>query len=415
MKHDPSNSLETAVWHTYTFMLPFRLGLSDTRGEHCLLALPHWVAPTSITNPWTEEDGDTRFGTLPLVKLRFSTQYDEGYEFEPRLLGNALDAFYGAGAYVAHADTEPFRVKEIYEQWVTIETQACRLQWETDEPYSFHRSLRYRNIFLAAYSIKFGDDQISPVATSELGWIVTRGYRDDRKQWHYDGPILMHPDRMPGVPPERKPQERAADLSNAIESVVHNHPYVDARLWFDKAKRRERDGDHDGCIVALQVSFESMMYATWQMTMVDQGLTSDQITSRLASRTVFESLFKTTIPRLLGGSWDRKKFGTPVYDYWHHLYLVRNRIIHRGEHVGPGDAERAIESYRKVRSFLNDQLWSKRYSFPRTMLARIGNPGGMGYASDRRTDDICEKLRNEVIWWLPVDVRGKPKDTKTAV
>lgn len=114
------------------------------------------------------------------------------------------------------------------------------------------------------------------------------------------------------------------------------------------------------------------------------------------------------MPRILGGNWDRKDRDSPAHFYWRALYLVRNRVVHEGYGPTHDESELAEKAYRGIRGFVNDRLWERRRTFPRTTLARLGSPEALGYPGDPWFARFSERVRTEApyAWWLPSDIRA---------
>jgi len=112
----------------------------------------------------------------------------------------------------------------------------------------------------------------------------------------------MHPENMPLFTPELNVEREVEGIRSAVDSVRNGHPFLTARLWFDRSKRQGRVGEFAGRVVSLQISFESLLFATWTMTMVDQMTPASRIRTALTEYRPFEILFKTTMPRTLGGN-----------------------------------------------------------------------------------------------------------------
>ena len=143
--------------------------------------------------------------------------------------------------------------------------------------------------------------------------------------------------------------------------------------------------------------------------MVDEGKSSIQIDQATRGPKPFETLFRTTIARLLGGSWDSTVRDSPAGQYWHDLYKLRNRVVHAGYVPTEPEGDLAEAAYRTIRRYLSDRLWEKRRSYPRTMLAKIGEPEKYGFQSNAWLVALRKQFESEppYTWWLPFDVAGR--------
>lgn len=179
-------------------------------------------------------------------------------------------------------------------------------------------------------------------------------------------------------------------------------------MWYWLSLAAYRRGDHVARVISLQTSVEVLLFATWRMVLVDHHKADAQIEAQLSCYLPFESLIKTQIPNLLGGSWDRKQTKSAFGTYWNDLYLLRNRIVHAAYELTSEESDKADAAYKALRGYVNDRVWAKRRSLPRTMLARIGNPRLLGYQDVWADRLVAQYKQHEgYTWWLPHDVAGR--------
>lgn len=198
-------------------------------------------------------------------------------------------------------------------------------------------------------------------------------------------------------------------MDSAIQQVLNGYPFIPAKLWFDRALRAGHSGDQIGRVVSLQTAAENLFFTTWTMTMVDAHKSSTQIDQATRGPAPFESLFKTKLPNLLGGAWDSTRRDSPPGQYWHDLYKLRNRVVHAGYIPTEAEGDRAEAAFRAIRKHINDRLWEKKRTYPRTMLARIGNPEQLGYPDNAWLTAFRAQIEKEgpYTWWHPFDVAGR--------
>ncbi|CAN5312460.1 hypothetical protein BH11ACT4_BH11ACT4_23730 [soil metagenome] len=397
---------EGPAWHTFTLRLPFGLGLDDEEGTWHTIALGGYRAGGG----WRDPAAGAIFGELPEVRFKFLCRPIAGHEVIPEQSGEVLAAIYPSGTRVVEKEWPVYGASaEPYEQWVSMETPNARLKWalDDDSAYAFHRCLNALNQFITAQIIAFGDDRVQPINTHDLD-AVLRESLDLEGQWSFLGPLLMHPDELPTSPPRKNMEEVGGKIQNAVMSVLYEHPFVPAKLWHWRSRAAGRRGDQVDRVISLQTSVEIMLFAVWRMSLVDQHRTSAQIKAEIERFVPFERLIKTQIPRLLGGSWDNTLGGSPFALYWKDLYKLRNRIVHAAHEPTTSEGDRAEEAYKALRKYINERLWQKRRIYPRTMLARIGNPRQLGF-KDAWVDKKYQELLDvePFTWWQPDDAVGR--------
>ncbi len=370
---------------TFTFTLPFSLGLEDTTG-HTMVLDDSWADPNDVGH----------FGKTPTVVIRL---HNEELDDKGLWLGNptrALQRFYGNRADEAPEVSLPPLGKS-YEQWVSVETQGARLRSEREEDpaYAFHRCLIALNAFLAAMELAVSDLRVTTVSSHELGPVVLRGAYTEKGRWVQLNELAMHPDSWPAPNPPGPFADIEGQFVDAMNGLRMGRPFMYGNLWHGRAQRAFRiRGDRADGVVNLQTAIESMLYDLLRGLLVDEGKTLDEITSELAGDLTFKRLLNRVAGKL-GGSWDVTNSGV-VGDYWSHLYLLRNRVVHAGYLPGDRDADLAQQSFLDFREFISERLHARAFTYPRTLLAKVGVNGleRRGWMS-ARMKALCAQLTAE--------------------
>lgn len=398
-------------WITFAFHLPFTLGLGQPDSQiHTMAIVPDGFDPAAEV-AWRDPAAAELFGAVPLVRMRFHRQDIQGVPVFPKDGMDAIGVFYD-GADLPSDAIPPFGSGGgMYRQWVSVETPNSRLTWEpeVDDAFAFHRALRALNDFLTAYLWAFGDRPVRPVTTHDIGGIVVSGSYDDAGQWGDFGIILVHPDRIPAPVKVRDSESDFRHLARATRAVNLGFPFITSKLWYRRSYGAADRGDQVDRVVSLQVAMENMFFSIWRMTMVDQHKTAAHINKEFERGVTFETLFKSTVPRLLGGDWNRRNLGTPPGRYWSNVYHLRNLVVHTGYVPSIGEGDQAQQSYLDLRKFMMDRVWNNRRTFPRTMLARLGEPAALGYNRDKDwVNELDASFKAEQLpWWLPYDIAGR--------
>ncbi|MCI0159457.1 hypothetical protein KNO15_22395 [Leifsonia shinshuensis] len=294
---------------------------------------------------------------------------------------------------------------------MSAETAPDRLAWENpqDEAFAFHRVLRALNLFLVGYSVGLGSTHIHQIAPEDLDPVIVLGKWSTSNGWFDPGLLVMPLEWTPKPLPMLDISDAASRIGGGIDYVTAGHPYVPMKMWFSRSMRAKRRGDQVDRVVSLQTAAESLFAATFRMVLVDEGKSSREIQDQ-AQYDSFKWLVSTALPQRLGGDWNVQRPGSEVGRYWVDLYELRNRVVHAGTEPSPTEGDRAEAAFRRAREFLNQRVWARRKIYPRTMLARIGNPNELGFTNGGRwLVEFQKQVKSEpAAWWWPWDVAGRP-------
>jgi len=344
--------------YTFTCRLPFVLGIAD--------GLDHEI---SVWADYLDDGAAAVFGKDPFVRLRIFNAPIADRMFWPVNMPRAIEYFYEGDIGPADDDNQ------LYEQWVSLETPAALLAGENpaDGGYAFHRSLGVLNIFLQAFSLARGAEQVRPVSARELRPIVIIGSLDLDGTWRQISPMLMHPDAKARPLSSRPVAQHLEEINTAMLSVLGGEPFIHALQWRTRAERRKYEGDSADSIVSFQIAAETTAYELWGLLLIDEGLTKDDVRARRASDLPYRSLLQRELATRIGGPWDLTNDKTAVGQYWTQLYGLRNRIIHAGYLPHDGDAELAQTAFIGFDQFLDTRLRANRRKYPEAFRAKLAN------------------------------------------
>ena len=395
---DTPPDLEGPVIYTFTFRLPFALGLLDDVGEHRSYFSDRYVDPVAAAH----------FGEPPYVRMRLRNVPDEHTDLWPEKADQALEWLYPEGQ---RQDTRPrLKLPGAYEQWVTLETPGALLRSEDleDRAYAFHRCLSALNVFLLSHDVVYSYPAVHPVSTQEIGPIVIRGAILETGRWIELGPLWMHPESWPDW---ATPGEVLHDRLGAANRDLRNgRPFMMTRAWHRRGLRAFRyRGDHADCILSLQIAAEVMMYDLWRMLLIDRGKRSGEINQRVRDEVPYRSVLTREIPALLGGSWDVTRPESEVGGYWNNVYLPRCRIVHSGLQPSSRDAEAAMAAFDKVREYINVLLSRRLREYLRTAVAKMGTAGleRRGWLTPSVRDLATALVAEPSPYFWPADVAGR--------
>lgn len=355
VRGDPAET--GAFVYTFTFRLPFRLGISDNFGQDIA-----W--PVEYANA---KDRET-FASQPYVRLRLFNAPLSDRKFSPAHAPAAVRHFYQADYELGSADDtlDPY----LYEQWVSLETPAALLVDENPEDgaFAFHRCLSALNVYLQAFALARGDDEVRSISSRELRPIVIVGAMNLAGVWTLKGPMLMHPDAKARLMGSRPVAEHVESLNRAMEPILFGNPFARVWQWHARAERRRYEGDNADAVVSFQIAAEVFLFATWALLLADEGSTTAEVAERQRN-TSFASLVKTELGQRLGGSWDTTQPQTPIGHYWRDLYELRTRVVHAGYLPHDGDAEKAERAFEGLDKFVRERLHTRAKRYPMAVAA----------------------------------------------
>jgi Apea-like HEPN len=347
-----------AFLYTFTFRLPFVLGISDNFDQ-----------TIEFRTGYANREDSLLFQGHPFVRLRLFNAPTADRKFWPANMGPAIKCFYGID--IGSGDEGDGR----YEQWITLETPAAFLWGEeqTDGAYAFHRSLTALSLFLQAFALARDDDRVRPISSRELRPIVMVGSLGLDGNWACTGPMLMHPDAKPRVLSRWSVAEHVGKLNAALDAILDGKPLIRARQWRARAERRRYEGDNANAIVSFQIAAETLAYELWALLLTDEGTPPAEVAAALrASELTFKSLLNRELALRLGGSWDLTRRRGAVGRYWHDLYELRNRVVHAGYLPHDGDAEQAERAFSDFDKFLEHRLTASAKKYPGALYAKTG-------------------------------------------
>lgn len=300
------------------------------------------------------------------------------------------------------------------DQWVTLETPHAVVAGEdesADPAFAFHRCLGALNLFLQATLLLTRDIRVRTVSSHDLRPVVVIGAKPRSAPWRLLSTMYMHPESQPeSVLTLDKPFTQD-ELNEALTAIGTNRPFMMTMVWRSRAQRSLRQtGDASDSIISFRIAAESLLFDTYRMLLVDEGMTSDAITAELERDIPFKSLLTRIFPQKLGGQWDITRPQSAVGRYWKDLYLVRNEVIHAGLQAHGGQADEAQKAYWGLRDHVEERLWATHTRYPRSLLVRLGEAGladrGWLTAGLRRLIEQTESEPGPFYW--PYDQAGRP-------
>jgi hypothetical protein len=353
---------------TFTGRIPFMLGVRNNIGHTIRSA-----------QPFVDDDAVAAFGERVSVDIRVFARGTPGLPLRADGIDNALDYFY-AGSVPAGVPARfaPDALTD-FEQWVTLSTPGAIARGEnaSDHAYLFHRCLGMFNVFIRSVMVATQEFRIRPITAQDFRPAVTVGVliRTDT-EWRYLTDVIVHPEFAHQQEMVNKPPFDEQQFCDGLERLRDDAPFVRTVLWRGYAEDAlRRTGEASTAIVTLQTAAESLLFDLYRLLLVDEGLSTRQIDDEIPDDLPFATLVKSRLSNKLGGNWDITATSAPVGRYWEDLYLMRNRIVHGGFSPHFGHSEQAKLAYVGLTEFVMARVHSRARSYPRTLLALLGEDG----------------------------------------
>lgn len=393
---DLSEEIEGPFVVTFTAHLPFPIGIPNVLG-HTI-----WLSHPFKDNAYSEAY------KRPFVNIRVFDLPESGLPVWRHGTHQALKYFYGFDLDDdprARYGDETFME---HNQWVTLETPWGGIHGYEADP--FHRSLGVFNGFLQATLLLTKDVRVRMVSSHDLRPVVVIGAVPQGGSWRHVTDMFMHPGALQeGILHEDKPFDQD-QLNGALASIVTKKPYITTIMWRARAQRALRQtGDGADAVISFQIAAESLLFDTYRMLLIDEGLSSVEVSAELEADRPFKRFFTHIFPTKLGGDWNPDHGSTRVGTYWTDLYLVRNSIIHTGMMAHTGHAEAGQKAYWGLRDHLEDRIWANHRRYPRTTYARLGRPGlEKRHCLTKWITDFMDQADSEPgVWYWPYDLAGR--------
>ncbi len=89
--------------------------------------------------------------------------------------------------------------------------------------------------------------------------------------------MLMHPDAKETPLTARPIAQHADELNRALDSIIHEAPFVRARQWRARAERRKYEGDAADSIISFQIAAEALLYEVWGLLLLEEGVATEEV------------------------------------------------------------------------------------------------------------------------------------------
>jgi hypothetical protein len=279
--------------YTFTAHLPFLLGIPDELG--------HTIR---LHTPWADPKAESLFGECPFVNIRVFTAKEPGLPLWAAGVEQALLTFYG---YALETREGRYGTDSLvaHDQWVTLETPSAPTNEELDRgdpAFAFHRCLFTFNLFLRAVQAATHDIRVRPITSHDFRPVVIVGALVRREGWRLLTEMFMHPEAHAQALPLKDGPITEAQLNAGLAAVATEKPYITTVLWRSRAQRAlKQTGDAADAIISLQIAAESLLFDTYRMLLIDEGLSSAEVRVELDKDLPFKSLLTKIMPAKVGG------------------------------------------------------------------------------------------------------------------
>ena len=381
---------------TYLFRFPFGLGL-DANRDHVIQTL----SLEALAQGYSQAESQT-YVTFKLHRIPTG-----GERYFPENLNSAARHFYDDDIPLGDPDLR-FAPDQAYELWVSAETPLRRLPGEPDIPArTLERCLRASDVLLRSYRLATRDPSVYPLGPAGVHKAVPVGVRDNDGRWNFLMILVMRPESGIQSYPTTMTAQQIVAFAEAVPGLLMHAPFIRGKdLELTAYRQAYALDDLTSAVVSLQTSMESTLFELWHVSMVDMGMSRSAIEAKTQEDRPFKVLVTSNLPTILGGNWDVTAAGTPVGNYWQHLYVLRNDVVHSGSTVQEWQYERAHAAHVALRKYVAQRLLINWRKYPRTLTAFI-NARGLppGLSPSKAVQARMNSLLSEVVpFWLPQDI-----------
>ncbi len=226
------------------------------------------------------------------------------------------------------------------------------------------RAVAVINAIIIAYSATETRFDIAPIDrwSLEFGIVYRIICLPDFSSRH--GVVMNHV-RSPSVQTIQQSTDQETAILRTVSRILQgNFPFYHSQTWYQKAREAFHVGRYADSIVFVNISLEvfirRIVFMHWRK---NAGISQDEAIA-MFDNLPFMRIMKSTMPDILGGSWDIKKADSPVGKWYKDLYSLRNRVIHAGHQPSESEMLRAMTAFNEVSRFLVTQIEKSKKRHP---------------------------------------------------
>ncbi len=240
-------------------------------------------------------------------------------------------------------------------------------------------------------------ERISRVSVERLPLIIPYSVSNlyDRFQG-VTGWFMLHANFPDNIPRDPISDEELNRLHEVLMRQSQADPFLLAQEQSDEARRLlYRAGDYGDAVMHAHLAAEIFLDGVLLYMLWESGATASEV-AKLFDDGLAKRVRRDFAPNL-GGNWNTDK--GPMASFAANLMKIRGRVVHGGYEPSRGEAETALDTYIQVVDFVKSRLAEKRFTFPRTTLMVLGQPGleRMGLWKGKVTE-VWDRLKDEPSW-----------------
>ena len=143
-----------------------------------------------------------------------------------------------------------------------------------------------------------------------------------------------------------------------LNPLIHSESYV------LKANRKLREGYYDEAIISIQTNIEILIRIIYREVLFDSGMSEVDIENKLEDKS-FMSIVKKELQKYIGGTWDVTREETPIWNWYHKTYKIRNKIVHAGYYPTFEEVCLAIDSAKEFRNCILERVRKNKSKYLR--------------------------------------------------
>lgn len=279
---------------------------------------------------------------------------------------------------------------------------------------AFERCLRAVNKLIAADTLRTGNIWAHTITKEALDHTITYVLdHPDDQSLEIRQSLKLHNRPYNPLPVSTDPNlvqqiQETLIMQLSSESQTTPHPFIVARELGMSGMAAVHSGNPHQPVLLLQASIERHLRGLLRMLLIDQGL-PDVSVKRVADESLFTTVLRTSLPKILGGDWSSET--SPVTKYKRDLYAVRNNLIHGGRMPNWQQLNPAILAHRSLIDFLEGRVLRSWRKSPRTLLSVSDPAAGGSLKLPKGAKDIMDRLKLErIAYWLADDVANRNHD-----
>ena len=162
---------------------------------------------------------------------------------------------------------------------------------------------------------------------------------------------------------EKDPIEES-DLVYYFDSFRRrNNPFIKFRELYNLAHSKFHDEKYEESILWAQIGIENFLQNLMILFLEKEGLPEIDITERLERGSV-KQVVRAELHTRLGGNWNLESTDSPAASWYHGLYTIRNKIVHRGYFPSQFEARIALTCGSNFISYCLERIKLNRRKFP---------------------------------------------------